>query len=596
MTLRLPTRIAVTAVAASAAALIAVLLVAGPALKKRATARTRDVLLAEARLMAHVVEQPLADDVSVERLDALVDEAAREVRARVTIVAPDGRVLADSAASGDDLSALENHGSRPEIAQALAQGSGASVRHSTTVDEDLLYAAVPVRRGERLLGVCRVAFTLKDVEEQAAELRGAVATALAVAFAITALLSVALSSSLAGPLRSIMEAARRFAGGDLSARSRVSRTDELGELAQILNRSADQLQARITDIARDRARTEAVLAAMEDGVLAVDHEGVVLLANDTLRRHLGFEGVVGRHYVEMVRQREIAEIIEAVLESGERRVAEVEVHHRRRFFSLTGVAFPGTEGTPGGAVVTFHDATERKQVERVRRDFVANASHELRTPLTSIRGFVEALEDGAIEDPGTATRFLGKIRTHAERMAVLVEDLLQLSRLESGERPPLWETVAVAEVADDVVGSLADLAGRKEITLKQEDHGAPAVVTDPERLRLILDNLVDNAIKYTAEGGHVTIDSEAASEGGAVLTVEDNGAGIALEHLPRIFERFYRVDKARSRELGGTGLGLAIVRHSAESMGARVTVSSILGQGTRFTVSLPPDGRRPFTP
>ena len=497
MILRLRSRIAVTAVAASAAALLVVLLLAGPALKRRAMARTREVLLAEARLMAHTVQQALAEAADPARLDALVDETARELRARVTIVAPDGRVLADSAASGRELAALDNHGGRPEVRDALAMGEGTWVRRSATVGADLLYAAVPIRRQGRLLGVARVALSLKDVEEQARELRGAVMKALGVAFVITAFLSIGLSSSLAGPLRTIMDAARRFAGGDLGARSLVGRQDELGELARILNQSADHLQAQLTEITRDRARTEAVLGSMDDGVLAVDHQGRVLLANDVLRSSLGLQDPIGRHYMEAIRQREVAVLLEDVLRTGKRRAAEVEVHHLRRLYSLIGAPFPGDEGGSHGAVVTFHDATERRSVERVRRDFVANASHELRTPLTSIRGFVEALEDGALADPELARRFLGKIRTHAERMTTLVGDLLELSRIESGERPPQWEPVAPGEVVEDVAASLADLAARRGIGLRHQGRGAPAVVTDPERLRLVLHNLIENAIKYT---------------------------------------------------------------------------------------------------
>lgn len=226
-------------------------------------------------------------------------------------------------------------------------------------------------------------------------------------------------------------------------------------------------------------------------------------------------------------------------------------------------------------------------MDQVRRDFVANASHELRTPLTSIRGFVEALEDGAAQDSPTAQRFLGKIRTHADRMAALVEDLLELSRLESGERPPRWEEVAPAEVAEDVVASFASLAGRKELALRRVDHSAPAIVTDADRLRRILENLVENAVKYTPAGGQVEVTSAPGPDGSAILEVRDDGPGIAAEHLPRIFERFYRVDKARSRELGGTGLGLAIVKHLAEGMGATVGVESAPGKGARFTVTVP---------
>jgi two-component system, OmpR family, phosphate regulon sensor histidine kinase PhoR len=446
---------------------------------------------------------------------------------------------------------------------------------------------VAVQHGGRIVGVSRVALSASGIEEQVAGLRNSVAAALVLAFLVTAVLSILLSSSFAGPLSEIMEAARQLAAGNFAARIRVARADELGELARILNLSAEQLQARLTEIARDRARTEAILSAMGDGVLAVDHKGAVLLANSAFRRTLDLKDPVGRHHVEVIRQREVGDVLQDVLRTGQRRAVEVELIHLRRAFSLTGVPFPGAEGMPPGAVLTFHDITERRRLERIRRDFVANASHELRTPLTSIRGFVEALEDGAVTEPATAARFLGKIHTHADRMAALVEDLLELSRLESGERAPQWEEIPPAEIVEDVATSFAAAAARKEILLTKSDYGAPPVTTDADRLRRIVENLVDNAIKYTPAKGRIQISSRPGPKGGALIEVRDDGPGIAAEHLPRIFERFYRVDKARSRELGGTGLGLSIVKHLAEGMGATVSVESELGKGTTFTVSVP---------
>ncbi len=587
MTLGLRGRIAVTAVAATASALVVVLALEGPDLHRRAVEQVRARLLAEARLMARVVEQPLAEARPSDEIDALVDEAARDVQARVSIIAVDGTVVADSALSGEALHRVENHRGRPEVQEALKMGAGSSIRHSTTVGDDLLYAAVAIPHRDRVGGVSRVALSLRGVEEQTDELQRAVTVALALAFVLIALLSAAFSSSLAGPLGEVMEAARRFAAGDLSARSPVRRSDEVGELARILNRSAEQLQERITEIARDRGRMDAILSAMEDGVMAVDHRGVVLLANQALRRSLELQEPVGRHYLEVVRQRRVGELLEEVLRSGARRLDEVEMLRAGRTYAVIGVPFPGPEDQPPGAVLTFHDVTERHRVEQVRRDFVANASHELRTPLTSIRGFVEALEDGAMEEPATGRRFLEKIRLHADRMATLVSDLLELSRLESGERAPAWEPVAPADVAEDVAASLAGAAERKGIALHRADEDAPTVVSDADRLRQILENLVENAVKYTPAGGRIEITTRAAAHGGAEVVVADDGPGISPEHVPRIFERFYRVDKARSRELGGTGLGLSIVKHLAEGMGASVNVESQPGRGTRFTVTLP---------
>jgi len=398
--------------------------------------------------------------------------------------------------------------------------------------------------------------------------------------------------AILGSLRDIMDAAHRFAGGDFGARSSVRREDEIGELARIVNASADLLQERLVENERDRARTDAILSAMEDGVLAVDHRGAVILANDTLRRNLDLRDPLGRHYMEVIRQREVGVVIEDVLRTGERRALEVELLHLGRSYAITGVTFPGPAGSPHGVVLTFTDVTGRRRLEQIRRDFVANASHELRTPLTSIRGFVEALEDGAVDDRETATRFLGKIRVHADRMTALVSDLLDLSRLESGQTPPVWEPVRPGEVADDVVASFSALAAQARVELRHIDRVSPQVVSDVDRLRRILEVLVDNAVKYTSVrhaegGGRVDVVTGPGVADGARLEVTDNGPGIDSEHLPRIFERFYRVDKARSREMGGTGLGLSIAKHLAEGMGATIAVHSELAHGTRFVIDVP---------
>jgi two-component system phosphate regulon sensor histidine kinase PhoR len=585
--LSLQGRMVTTAVVAAAVALAVVLLMAGPTLDRRARNDAFVTLVAEARLMERVVEEELERGTAPEDLDPVVDAAAPEVDARVTVIDETGRVVADSALSGAALLAVENHGGRPEVRAALSGQEGRAERRSATVGTDLLYAAVPFRMSGRVVGVVRLSRGIERIEAQGRELWRAAAVAFLLAVLATGLVSALLSASLGRSLGAIMDAAREYAKGNLDARIRVRREDELGELARIINQSADRLQGQVAEIARDRGRIEAILAAMDDGLLAVDHNGIVILANPSLIHTLELARPVGRHYLEAIRQQDVGSLIEDVLQSGTRRESEVEILHLGRIFTITGVPFPGEERTPPGAILTFNDATERRRLEQIRRDFVANASHELRTPLTSIRGFVEALEDGAVAEPETSRRFLGKIRTHADRMAALVEDLLELSRLESGARAPELEETRPAEIAEEVVASFLGAATRKGISLQHTDRGAPAVRTDPERLRRILDNLVDNAVKYTAEGGRVEVATGPGPEGAARIEVADNGPGIAAEHLGRIFERFYRVDKARSRELGGTGLGLSIVRHLADGMGASVSVDSEPGRGTRFAVLLP---------
>jgi two-component system phosphate regulon sensor histidine kinase PhoR len=589
--LSLRSQIALTAVATTACALIAVRVLIAPQIRQNYIQQTQTALLADARLMARIVAEPLSRDATLGELDSLVDDAAREIRARATIIALDGRVLADSAVSGEALRRLEDHSGRPEVIEALAAGSGTALRMSGTVEQQLIYAAVPIRVGDRSLGVARVALSRAGVEAQVQELLGVVALSLAVAFAIAVLLSAPLSASVLSPLYEAMEVARRFATGNLSPRIQIRGSREISELGQIMNRSADQLQERFDESQRDRGRVAAMLSAMEEGVLAVDHSGNVLVANDSLRRWLELDSPVGHPYDEVIARDkisgEISRVIESVLRHGSRTALEVELPRLARVFAVVAVPFPDTEGKPHGAILTFHDVTERRRNDQVRRDFVANASHELRTPLTSIRGFAEALQDGAAEDATLGPRFLQKIRTHADRMSALVEDLLELSRMESGDHPPNWEEVALDPLIEEVTNSFSGRAASKSLGLTRTGPGCPAVVTDSERLTRILENLVDNAIKYTPAGGHVEIYCGGAEDGGAQMEVRDDGPGIPAQHLSRLFERFYRVDKARSRDLGGTGLGLSIVRHLAEGIGASVGVTSEVGRGTRFSVRLP---------
>jgi len=593
--MRLQSRVALTAVAASASALLAVFVAVWPGFRDRAMGQTRETLLAEARLVSRVVAEPLARGDGWQELDPLVDETAVGVGVRVTILDLDGNVRADSSVSGPALLALENHRGRPEVRAALDSGVGTDVRRSSTVGSNLLYVAVLVTHHGSPVGVARVARAMDIVETQARDMRSGVLAALLLALTVALVLSGVLSASFAASVGEMMRAARRFAAGDLSARIAIRHHDEIGELARILNQSADEQQRRLEEIARDRARTDAILRAMAEGVLAVDGRGAVLMASEAFRRDFEVGDAVGRHYLEVVRQREIADLLEAVLRTREARTSEVEVWPLRRVFAITVVPFPETEGKASGAVATFHDLTERRRIDQIRRDFVANASHELRTPLTSIRGFVEALEDGAVEEPATAQRFLGKIRTHADRMTALMDDLLELSRLESGGRPPkLEDDVSVPDLIDDVAASFAPAAARKKLALSAEPAGVSTVVsTDPDRLRRILECLVENAVKYTEKGAVRLIARETA--GGVAVDVKDDGPGIPAEHLPRIFERFYRVDRARSRELGGTGLGLSIAKHLAEGMGASLSVTSDVGRGSCFTVAIParPQGAAP---
>lgn len=565
----------------------AVPLLLGPRLRRDAEDQIYRASLAEARLVARLVEGPIAAGSSAAALDALVDDAARDLAARVTIVAPDGRLLADSGLPASSLAQAENHRDRPEVQAALAGSVGRARRQSATLAEPMMYVAVPVTGGGRVLSASRVAYSLQRLDADMRARWTVLLFGLLFTTAIVAGLGYVANARFSRTLSEVTSGAREFALGNLSARILPERKDELGDLARHLNQMANTLDERLSESAAEKRRTEAILQAMEEGLLAVDGRGSVVLANEALIQGLGLHNPVGRHYIESVRHREIDEVITRVLSFGQRETAEFEPGSRKRTYAVTGVPLLGASGVPQGAILTFHDVTTARRVESVRRDFVANASHELRTPLTSIRGFVEALEDGAMSEPHTAARFLRKIRVHADRMAELIEDLLGLSRLESGADPVGFEPVSPARVAGAVVAAFAERAATKRISLEVRRQDDVTVFSDGERIRRILENLVDNAVKYTPEDGHVEVVVGRSGKGLPSVEVRDTGPGIPAEHLPRLFERFYRVDKSRSRELGGTGLGLSIVRHLAESIGATVSVRSELGSGTIFALELP---------
>ncbi len=585
-------RLAFAGVVTSAVALLIVLLVQGSSLRADTRAETRERLRAEARLLAEALSERWSAEGPGPWVDELVDRAGRSTETRLTVITQDGVVVGDTTASDDALRAIENHGGRPEVRAAQSQGEGTDERLSNTTRERQIYVGVGVRHQGRLLGVARASLSLARIEMRISQLQISLGLALLSVLILSGGLAWTLSRPLAEPMSRILEGAQALARGDLSKRIREDRDDEFGRLARVLNQAAFGIQEQFAAATREQARFSAVLSAMEDGLLAVDHRGIVLLANDALARSHGVAGSPGTHYLEVFRQAEIGALIDHVLTSGERRTAEIEMAGTGRSFLLVGVPFPAAPGEAHGAVITFNDVSERRRVDRIRRDFVANASHELRTPLTSIRGFVEALEDGGLEEKEkeTARRFLSRIRANADRMASLVDDLLELSRLESGAKAPSLAPLDCGAVAADVVASFVKIAARKSITLASGSTEAPRVLSDGDRLRRALEHLVDNAIKYTPDGGRVSVQVAAAGDGAAV-SVEDTGPGISEEHLPRLFERFYRVDTARSRELGGTGLGLSIVKHLVESMGASVRVTSTPGLGSRFEVRLPASPR-----
>lgn len=440
--------------------------------------------------------------------------------------------------------------------------------------------------------------TLETTALTTDQFRAEVWVALGAAFALAAGLSWAIAWSLTRPLADMAVLARQLATGGLDHRIRASSTDEVGQLATVLNQITEQLQTKIHEVSEDRAQLLAMLTAMAEGVMVLDARGHILQINPALERMFDLHASPsrGRHYSELIRHARLTPLIEEVLTHRISQHAEVQLPASQRILQLEASVAGGQRPHEACAVLVFHDITDVRRLETVRKDFVANVSHELRTPLTSIRGYVEALQDGGKDDPKTTTEFLKIIATQSERLTLILDDLLQLSRIESGQVTFKRELVDLRTVIQRSVAIVRPLADKKHHRVGTEVAAAlPPVLGDEDRLVQIITNLLDNSVKYTPDGGTIVVGAQpvahADNRGGAPqgvdISVTDTGIGIPEADRPRVFERFYRVDKARSRELGGTGLGLAIVKHLVEQHGGQVWVEGRQPSGSRFVVRLP---------
>ncbi|HXF65707.1 MAG TPA: ATP-binding protein [Burkholderiales bacterium] len=554
------------------------------ALDRQLTARIRDELHVRAKLVAQRVAASgdALDDLRA--WDALADELGRDAQARVTVIRRDGVVLGDSEVQAAALGGVENHAARPEVAEALARGRGSSVRYSTTVRERMMYVAVPFDRGRAVAGTVRVAVPLAEVDRAILELRRTLAVAALIALIAAVALSMAAAAWTSRSLRDLTRVARQMAAGNLAARARSRGHDEIAELGQALNGLAEGLSRSLGELRAERDLLEGVLSGMREGVLVVGRDGRIVLVNPALREMLlPASDPVGKTVLEAVRNAALSELLERAA-AGTAPPVEIELAGLKpRHLLAQAVALAGE---PGGVLAVLVDVTELRRLESVRRDFVANASHELRTPVAAVCSAAETLRSAA-GDPEASARFIDIIERNGRRLRSLVEDLLELSRIESREFRLALEPVDLSVVVAHILALYRGRAEQKRIALESEiGAGLPPARADRRALEQVLGNLVDNALKYCPEGARVLVRA-AAEESLIRVAVEDTGPGIEPKHLPRLFERFYRVDPGRSRELGGTGLGLAIVKHLVEAMHGTVGVESTVGRGTAFTFVLP---------
>lgn len=505
---------------------------------------------------------------------AAVRRLSQQNNHRITLIDSTGRVRADSDFPPGPLPALENHAGRPEVQAALHGRRGSATRRSETVGRQLLYVAIPGGPG-----VVRVATSLSQVDAVVGRAQRAVGGAALLALLVGAIFALLAGRSIAQPLTAITAAARAIAAGS-PPRFPRSGVPDIDALVQALRQMHRQLADRFDELRREQAESTALVESMIEGVVAADARGHIVTANPAARRILGYEPAEPLPDLpELFRVKAAREVVEAVLDGQPVQDREIEMDGSA--FLVNARPLP-----TGGAVLVIHDLSEMRRLEAVRRDFVANVSHELKTPLTSISGYAETLLTDH-PDRDTTERFLGTILSNAHRMQALVDDLLDLSRIESGRWQPSRTTVSLDAVAGEAWAALADRAapGAAEFVIDLAPD-ARSVCADLDAVRQVLTNLFDNSLRYVAHGGRITCIGKREGEGVAVM-VRDNGTGITREHLPRIFERFYRADPARSREDGGTGLGLAIVKHLVEAHGGRVSAESERGIGTTVTCWFP---------
>ncbi len=539
-------------------------------------------------LVKYSLEKMKAEQIAPDQIDQITDQLGEDLQLRVTIISLKGLVLGDSELEGTKLLEVENHLQRPEVQAAQNFGLGESARFSTTVNKNMFYVAMRFDH-DRLGGYVRLSLPLSEIELISTQRKGISAVSLFIVFVMVVFINFFASAFISKPIRVMSITAKRIAKGHFSKISTISLNDEIGDLAKAFNEMSEQLESRVREMNLSRSRLEAVLLSMFEGVLVLDAQGKILLVNDSLRDFFDLKGdVKEKNMIEVIRHPKIQDIVSAVLKSESRlKPCEISVLSSEEL-SLSVYATPVIrDSQQEGAILVFHDLTNVRRLEKIRQDFVANVSHELKTPIASIKGFAETLLEGALDDKEHARNFLQIIFTDAGRLSILIDDLLNLSKIESGKLNMSLKPVRLSPVVKKVIASLKPQAEKKSITLALSiPTHLPELIADEERLIQVFFNLIDNAIKYSEVNGHIKI-SAVEDENNVEISVSDDGIGIPKKDLPRLFERFYRVDKGRSRDLGGTGLGLSIVKHIVKAHQGDISVESKLGKGTTFFFTLP---------
>jgi two-component system phosphate regulon sensor histidine kinase PhoR len=542
----------------------------------------------ESRAVIFRAQLPTANlEAEAEQIDRLTKRLGRESHTRITVILPSGKVIADT---DEDPAIMENHGHRPEIQTAMGGKVGIATRYSFTLYETMMYAAVPVVENDKIVCVVRVALPLTSIEQTFGSVYDKIVLGALLVALLAALSSLYISRRITRPLVRMRQAADHFRRGEFQHRLPIVSTEEIADLGRTMNEMAAQLDEKMRTVIDQRNEREAILSSMVEGVIAFDNSERVINLNQAAADMLSVnpDGTKGRLLHESIRNANLQRFVSRIMETGVAQEEEIQLADgETRVLRMLGTVLQGDQKQPLGAVVVLHDITRLHQLERIRRDFVANVSHELRTPITSIKGFAETLRDGSVRNPDDVDRFLGIIARQADRLNTIISDLLTLSELEQADRKDAqFPIVALKEVLESAVATCEHRLVARKIRLEVRCDECLKVAVNPDLFEQAVVNLIDNAAKYSDPEGAVMV--SATTDGTEVIiAVEDHGVGIEKSHLPRLFERFYRVDRARSRELGGTGLGLSIVRHIVLAHRGRVDVTSTPGKGSTFFIHLP---------
>ncbi len=550
-----------------------------------------DRIAGDLRARAYLLEKQILrflGPMDTKVVDALCKELGKTSTTRITVIFPSGTVIGDS---DDDPARMDNHALRPEVIQAKKGNVGRSIRFSTTLQQRMMYVSVPLKNKKKIIAVIRTSLPVTAIDEKLKSIETQIAFGgLLIAF-VAAGISLYVSRRISRPIEKMKEGAEHFARGDLLYRLPETDLEEIGGLADAMNQMAAQLDDRIKTIINQRNELEAVLSSMEEGVIAFDMDEQIISINQAAARI--FESMpkdmLNRSIQEVIRNPELQQFVTQALSSTDNLEGDITLYREgERIIYLHSTPLCDSNSDQIGVLVVLNDVTQVRRLENIRRDFAANVSHEIKTPLTAIKGFVETLRYGSVKNPEEIERFHSIIEKHVNRLTAILEDLISLSRIEQDDEKKAIKLRKnpIKNVLQTAIGNCREKADLKNITIDHVCEENISAMIDPPLLEQALVNLLDNAIKYSEAESTIHVEAKQINDE-IILSVKDQGCGIGKEHLPRLFERFYRVDKARSRKLGGTGLGLAIVKHITQAHGGRISVESMPGKGSAFTIHLP---------